>query len=105
MRGALAPIPRLVAALAPAGCTGRVVAVALTTPGLAAEIPARLRRGFIGEPSVAAEIESCRPFFTPGEVAAPGQCSYLPDMTARLVVPSGTPLSPGGIVLVGERGF
>jgi polysaccharide export outer membrane protein len=98
MRGALAPIPCLVAALAPAGCTGRVVAVA-------AEIPARLRRGFIGEPSVAAEIESCRPFFTPGEVAAPGQCSYLPDMTARFVVPSGTPLSPGDTVLAGARWF
>jgi polysaccharide export outer membrane protein len=105
MRGALAQIPCLVAPPALAGCTGSVVAVALTTAGCAAEISARLRRDFIREPSVAVEIESCRPFFMRGEVAAPGQYPYLPDMTARFVVPSGTPLSPGGTVLVGERGF
>jgi polysaccharide export outer membrane protein len=84
---------------------GRVVAVALTPSGLAAEIPARLRRGFIRVPSVAVEIESRRPFFIPGEVAAPGQYPYLPNMTARFVVPSGTPLNSGETVLVGERGF
>ena len=105
MRGMLAPIPCLVAPPAPAGCTGRVVAVALTTAGRAAEISARLRRGFIREPSVAMEIESWRPFFILGEVAAPGRYPYLPDMTARFVVPSGTPLSPGDTVLVGERWF
>jgi polysaccharide export outer membrane protein len=54
---------------------------------------------------VAVEIESYRPFFILGEVAAPGQYPYLPNMTARFVVPSGTPLSPGDTVLVGERGF
>ena len=73
--------------------------------GLAAEISARLRRGFIREPSVAVEIESCRSFFILGEVAAPGQYPYLSNMTARFVVPSGTPLSPGETVLVGERWF
>jgi polysaccharide export outer membrane protein len=98
MRGALAPIPCLVAPPALAGCTGR------TAAGRAAEISARLRRGFIREPSVAMEVESCRPFCMLGEVAAPGQYPYLPDMTARFVVPSGTPLNPGGTVLVGERG-
>jgi polysaccharide biosynthesis/export protein len=150
MRGMLAPIPCLVAPLALAGCTGRVVAVACaepapvrlidpvpardrTTAGLAAS--ARLRRGFIRAPSVAVEIESCRPPFILGEVAAPGQYPYLPNMTAesavavagsfspgarrdrvtltrtgasgpaRFVVPSGIPLSPGDTVLVGERGF
>ena len=105
MRGMLAPIPCLVAPLALSGCTGRVVAVALTTAGRAAEISAKLRRGFIREPSVAVEIESYRPFFILGEVAAPGQYPYLPNMTARFVVPSGTPLSPSDTVLVGERGF
>jgi polysaccharide export outer membrane protein len=149
MRGMLAPIPCLVAPLALVRCTGRVVAVACaepapvrlidpvpardrTTAGLAAS--ARLRRGFIREPSAAVEIESCRPSFILGEVAAPGQYPYLPNMTAesadaiagfsprarrdrvtltrtgasgpaRFVVPSGTPLSPGDTVLVGERGF
>jgi polysaccharide export outer membrane protein len=135
MRGMLAPIPCLVAPLALAGCTDRVVAVARATAELAAEISARLRRGFIHEPSVAAEIKSCWPFFIRGEVAAPGQCPYVSNMTvesavavaggypprarrgrvtltrsgtsapARFVVPAGTPLSPGGTVLVGERGF
>nr|WP_249791284.1 polysaccharide biosynthesis/export family protein [Bradyrhizobium sp. SRL28] len=106
-----------------------------TTAGLAADISARLRRGFIREPSVAVEIESYRPFFILGEVAAPGQYPYVPNMTvetavaiaggfspraqrervtlthtdasgpARFVVPSGTPLSPGDTVLVGERWF
>ena len=192
MRGVLAPIPCLVAALALAGCMSRTAPVAIayaepapvphdaayhldagdrlrvvvygqegltntyaidaggsitlpligavpargrTTAGLAAEISVRLRRGFIREPSVAVEIESYRPFFILGEVAAPGQYPYVPNMTvesavaiaggfsprarrdcvtlthtdasgpARFVVPSGTPLSPGDTVLVGERWF
>ena len=105
MRGALAPIPCLVAPPALAGCTGRVIAVALTTVGRAAELSARLRRGFIRVPSLAVEIESCRPFFIHGEVAAPGRYPYVSNMTARFVMPSGTPLSSGDTMLVGERGF
>jgi polysaccharide biosynthesis/export protein len=105
MREALAPIPCLVAPLALAGCTGRAITVALTTAGLTAEIPARLRRGLIREPSVAVEIESCRPFFILGEVAAHGQYPYLSNMTARFIVPSDISLSSGDTVLVGERGF
>jgi polysaccharide export outer membrane protein len=105
MRDVLAPIPCLVAPPALAGCIGRAVTVALTTARLAAEIPARLRYGFIRVLSVAVEIESRRSFFILGEVAAPGQYPYLSNMTARFVVPSGTPLSSGETVLVGERGF
>ncbi|CAN7561358.1 polysaccharide export protein [Bradyrhizobium sp. LjRoot220] len=203
MRGALAPIPCLVAALALAGCMGRTAPVAVapyagpaptavayaepapvrydaayhldagdrlrvvvygqegltntyaidaggsitmpligavpargrTPAGLAAEIGARLRRGFIRDPSVAVEIEAYRPFFILGEVAAPGQYPYVPNMTvesavaiaggfspralrdrvtvthtdasgtARYVVPPGTSISPGDTVLVGERWF
>jgi polysaccharide biosynthesis/export protein len=122
MRDVLALIPCLVAPPALAGRMGRVVAVAYaepaparltgpvpargrTTAAPAAEISARLRCGFIGEPSVAAEIESDRPCFILGEVAAPGQYPYLPNMTARFVVPSGIPLSSGDTVLAGERGL
>lgn len=199
MRGVLAPIPCLVAALALAGCMGRTAPIAtapapmavayaepapvrydssyhldagdklrvvvygqegltnsyaidaggsITMPligpvpargrtpaGLAGEIAAKLRGGFIRDPSVAVEVESYRPFFILGEVAAPGQYPYVPNMTvetavaiaggfsprarrdqvtlthtdtsgsARMVVPSGTPLSPGDTVLVGERWF
>src|SRR6478672_301106 len=52
---------------------GIVPARGRTTPGLAGEIAAKLRNGFIREPSVAVEIEAYRPFFILGEVAAPGQ--------------------------------
>ena len=99
------------------------------------QVAARLRNGFIREPSVAVEVESYRPFFILGEVQAPGQYPYVPNMTAesavaiaggfsprarrdsvtlthtdnaglrRAVVPLGTPLGPGDTVLVGERWF
>jgi polysaccharide export outer membrane protein len=114
---------------------GSVPARGRTPAGLAGEIAAKLRGGFIRDPSVAVEVESYRPFFILGEVAAPGQYPYVPNMTvetavaiaggfsprarrdrvtlthtdasgsARMVVPSGTPLSPGDTVLVGERWF
>jgi polysaccharide export outer membrane protein len=114
---------------------GSVPARGRTTVGLAAEISAKLRAGFIREPSVAVEIEAYRPFFILGEVAAPGQYPYVPNMTvesavaiaggfsprarrdsvtvthtdasgtARFVVPPGSPISPGDTVLVSERWF
>jgi polysaccharide export outer membrane protein len=114
---------------------GSVPARGRTPAGLAAAIAARLRNGFIREPSVAVEIEAYRPFFILGEVAAPGQYPYVPNMTVesavaiaggfspralrdrvtithndpagsiRTVVPLGTALSPGDTVLVGERWF
>jgi polysaccharide export outer membrane protein len=114
---------------------GAVPARGRTPAGLAAEITGRLRRGYIREPSVAVEIEAYRPFFILGEVAAPGQYPYVPNMSVesavaiaggfspralrervtlthtdnsgsmRVVVPLGTPLRPGDTVLVGERWF
>jgi polysaccharide export outer membrane protein len=114
---------------------GAVPARGRTTAGLAGEIAARLRNGYIREPSVAVEIESYRPFFILGEVAAPGQYPYVPNMTVesavaiaggfsprakrdvvtvthtegggsmRAVVPLGTPVSPGDTVFVNERWF
>jgi polysaccharide export outer membrane protein len=114
---------------------GAVPARGRTPAGLAAEITGRLRRGYIREPSVAVEIEAYRQFFILGEVAAPGQYPYVPNMSVesavaiaggfspralrdrvtlthsdssgsmRVVVPLGTPLSPGDTVLVGERWF
>src|ERR1700732_2616340 len=114
---------------------GAVTARGRTTSGLAAEIAAKLRSGYIREPSVAVEIEAYRPFFILGEVAAPGQYPYVPNMSVetavaiaggfsprarrdsvtlthtdasgpmRMVVPLGTALSPGDTVLVGERWF
>jgi polysaccharide export outer membrane protein len=114
---------------------GSVPARGRTTAGLAAAIAAKLRAGFIREPSVAVEIEAYRPFFILGEVAAPGQYPYVPNMTvesavaiaggfsprarrdsvtvthtdasgtSRFVVPPGSPISPGDTVLVSERWF
>jgi len=114
---------------------GAVAARGRTPAGLAAEITAKLRNGYIRDPSVAVEIESYRPFFILGEVQAPGQYPYVPNMTVesavaiaggftprakrnmvtvthtdaggsgRYVVPMGTSLSPGDTVYVGERWF
>jgi polysaccharide export outer membrane protein len=114
---------------------GAVPARGLTPAGLASHITGRLRNGYIREPSVAVEIEAYRPFFILGEVAAPGQYPYVPNMSVesavaiaggfsprakrdavtlthtdprgsiRAVVPLGTPLGPGDTVLVGERWF
>jgi polysaccharide export outer membrane protein len=114
---------------------GAVPARGRTPAGLAVEITAKLRGGYIRDPSVAVEIESYRPFFILGEVAAPGQYPYVPNMSVesavaiaggfsprarrdsvtlthsdgsgsmRIVVPLGTSLSPGDTVLVGERWF
>src|SRR5271169_6702828 len=114
---------------------GQVAARGRTPASLAAEISTKLRHGYIREPSVAVEIESYRPFFILGEVQAPGQYPYVPNMSvesavaiaggfsprarrdrvtlthidnsgsSRYVVPLGTPLGPGDTVLVGERWF
>jgi polysaccharide biosynthesis/export protein len=114
---------------------GAVPARGRTPARLAAEITARLRNGYIREPSVAVEIDAYRPFFILGEVAAPGQYPYVPNMSVeaavaiaggfsprakrdevtlthsteqgllRAVVPLGTPLSPGDTVMISERWF
>jgi polysaccharide export outer membrane protein len=114
---------------------GAVPARGRTPAGLASEISARLRNGYIREPSVAVEVETYRPFFILGEVAAPGQYPYVPNMSvesavaiaggfsprakrdsvtlthtaasgsSRVVVPLGTPIGPGDTILVGERWF
>jgi polysaccharide export outer membrane protein len=114
---------------------GAVPARGRTPAGLAAEISAKLRNGYIRDPSVAVEVETYRPFFILGEVAAPGQYPYVPNMsvesavaiaggfsprakrdsvtlthsdasgTGRFIVPLGTQLNPGDTVLVSERWF
>jgi polysaccharide biosynthesis/export protein len=114
---------------------GSVPARGRTPASLATEITAKLRNGYIRDPSVAVEIESYRPFFILGEVAAPGQYPYVPNMSVesavaiaggfsprarrdrvtlthtdssgsmRVVVPLGTPIGPGDTVQIGERWF
>jgi polysaccharide export outer membrane protein len=114
---------------------GQVGARGRSPASLAGEITAKLRNGYIREPSVAVEIESYRPFFILGEVQAPGQYPYVPNMTvesaiaiaggfsprarrdvvtlthtdaggvARYAVPLGTAMGPGDTVQVSERWF
>jgi polysaccharide export outer membrane protein len=114
---------------------GPVPARGRTPASLASEITGKLGRGYIRDPSVAVEIESYRPFFILGKVAAPGQYPYVPNMSvesavaiaggfspralrdrvtlthtdgsgsSRIAAPLGTALSPGDTVLVGERWF
>jgi len=114
---------------------GAVRARGMTIPQLSDSIAARLRQGYIREPHVAVEIETYRPFFILGEVTAPGQFPYVPDMTVETavavaggftprahrslvelhrqvdgqavqgVVPVGYPLRPGDTIVVAERWF
>ena len=73
---------------------GSVPARGRTPAGLAAEISAKLRNGYIRDPSVAVEIESYRPFFILGEVAAPGQYPYVPNMSVESAVAIAGGFSP-----------
>jgi len=65
---------------------GAVEARGLTTSQLGGAIAARLRSGFVRDPSVAVEIETYRPFFVLGEVTFPGQYPYVPNMTVETAV-------------------
>lgn len=114
---------------------GAVRVRGLTPAGVARVVTARLRDGYIRDPSVAVEVDTYRPFFILGEVAAPGQYPYVPNMTVesavaiaggftprarqgvvqltrsnsagsvRADVPIETPLHPGDSIVVGERWF
>ena len=73
---------------------GAVPARGRTPAGLASEITAKLRNGYIRDPSVAVEIEAYRPFFILGEVAAPGQYPYVPNMSVESAVAIAGGFSP-----------
>ena len=114
---------------------GAVEARGLTTAQLGGAIAARLRSGYVRDPSVAVEVETYRPFFVLGEVTFPGQYPYVPNMTvenaiaiaggftpraskdkvsitrkvqgqpSRYVLPMRYPLRPGDTIEVSERWF
>jgi polysaccharide biosynthesis/export protein len=65
---------------------GSVPARGLTTVDLARRIADRLRNGYIRNPHVSVEVEAYRPFFILGEVNAPGQYPYVPNMTVEAAV-------------------
>ena len=114
---------------------GPVRARGLTPAQLAAAVTRQLKNGYLRDPYVAAEVDAYRPFFILGEVTAPGQYPYVPNMTiesavaiaggftpraergsikltrmgqtgtAQAIVPPGTLLKPGDTVVVPERWF
>jgi polysaccharide export outer membrane protein len=114
---------------------GSVPVRGLTTSQVAAAISSRLRSGYIRNPHVSVEVEVYRPFFILGEVNAPGQYPYVPNMTVeaavaiaggfaprasksdilvarnfngevmRTRVPADFPMRPGDTITVRERWF
>jgi polysaccharide export outer membrane protein len=75
---------------------GSVTARGLTPQQLAQSITAALRRGFMRDPSVSAEIAVYRPFFILGEVNNPGQYPYVAHMTVETAVAIAGGYSPRG---------
>lgn len=65
---------------------GSVPVRGLTTAQVARAIAERLRNGYIRNPHVSVEVEVYRPFFILGEVNAPGQYPYVPNMTVEAAV-------------------
>ncbi|ARP99286.1 hypothetical protein CAK95_09480 [Pseudorhodoplanes sinuspersici] len=65
---------------------GSVPARGLTTADLSRAITGRLRNGYVRNPYVSVEVEVYRPFFILGEVNAPGQYPYVPNMTVEAAV-------------------
>jgi polysaccharide export outer membrane protein len=65
---------------------GSVPVRGLTTAQVARAITERLRNGYIRNPHVSVEVEVYRPFFILGEVNAPGQYPYVPNMTVEAAV-------------------
>jgi hypothetical protein len=61
---------------------GAVSARGLTTFELAANIASLLKRKYLKDPQVTAEVETYRPFFVLGEVNRPGQYPYMNVETA-----------------------
>lgn len=113
---------------------GDVQAAGLTVAEFTTSLRTKLET-YVRTPSVNVEVANYRPFFILGEVQAPGQYPYVPNMTvesavaiaggfsprarkdrvtlthtdaagtSRTIVPPGTPINPGDTVLVGERWF
>jgi len=76
---------------------GPVPARGLTSDQLSGRIADMLRQGYVREPHVAVEVEAYRPFFILGEVAAPGQYPYTPNMTVETAVAIAGGFGPRGL--------
>lgn len=65
---------------------GQVGARGLTVSQLENAIEAKLREGYLKQPSVSVDVLNYRPFFIEGEVNEPGQYPYISGMTIREAV-------------------
>ena len=65
---------------------GRLRAQGLSTAELERAIEARLRRGYLREPSVSVEVEAFRPIFILGGVEVAGQYAFVDGMTVNQAV-------------------
>jgi polysaccharide export outer membrane protein len=65
---------------------GRVRAQSLAAAELERAIEARLRQGYLREPSVSVEVEAFRPFFVLGEVTVAGQYPFISGMTVQKAI-------------------
>ena len=65
---------------------GRVPAQGLTTAELERTVAARLRQGYLRDPSVSIEVEDFRPFFILGAVACAGQYPFINGMTVQQAI-------------------
>ncbi len=75
---------------------GLVRAQGLTTAELARSIEARLRQGYLRDPSVSVEVEAYRPFFVLGEVTTAGQYPFVNGMTVENAVAVAGGFTPRG---------
>jgi polysaccharide export outer membrane protein len=75
---------------------GLVRAQGLTTAELSRAIEARLRQGFLREPSVSVEVEAYRPFFVLGEVTVAGQYPFVNGMTVQNAIAVAGGFTPRG---------
>lgn len=75
---------------------GLVHAQGLTTAELSRAIEARLRQGFLREPSVSVEVEAYRPFFVLGEVTVAGQYPFVNGMTVQNAIAVAGGFTPRG---------
>jgi polysaccharide export outer membrane protein len=75
---------------------GLVHAQGLTSAELARSIEAKLRQGFLREPSVSVEVEAYRPFFVLGEVTTAGQYPFVNGMTVQNAVALAGGFTPRG---------
>jgi polysaccharide biosynthesis/export protein len=75
---------------------GLVHAQGLTTAELGRAIEARLRQGFLRDPSVSVEVEAYRPFFVLGEVGVAGQYPFVNGMTVQNAIAVAGGFTPRG---------